>query len=284
MKLLVMPNPARIDPRICLVRITKELELAQYQLLMGDNLLESGGFGECVVFGKLEDHLAQCDTIVAVGGDGTIIHAAKLAASAGKPILGINAGFLGFTAAMDFDKIGNIKKLITGEYHIQKHMLLDVKVSGESCPLATYTAVNDAVIYRGASPGMVDVSVEMSGKNTINNKVQKFRADGLIFATPTGSTAYSLSAGGPVVDPTINCIITTPICPHSLSARPIVFSSDAELTAHITGSAMFSVDGETAVDLGRSSKIEIKKSSQTADFITFEGKNFAENLYEKLKG
>ena len=293
MNLLIIHNPTRIDPKICLARIMSGLSGAEYRLLLEDNL-RAEELDERIVFGKIEGHLAGCDAVVAVGGDGTIIHAAKMAADARKPILGINAGYLGFTAALEFDNIESIGRLTSGDYNIQRRMLLDVRIAeknGQPCDDMSHTAVNDAVIYRGASSGMAGVSVEMSGRKTnfdevqrFRDEVQRFRGDGLIFATPTGSTAYSLSAGGPVVDPVLNCIISTPICPHSLSARPIVFSSGAELTAHISGSAALSVDGETPIDLGSDSVINIKRSDRTADFITFEGKNFAENLYEKLRG
>ncbi len=159
----------------------------------------------------------DCDVILAVGGDGTILRVAKQAAIFDKPVLGINAGHLGFMASLEKNELSRLSLLLAGDYRVERRMMLKAEVqdSREGC----FYCLNDAVISYGKFSQMIDLSVFVEGQEL------HYRADGIIFSTPTGSTAYSLSAGGPVVDPSLHAIVMTPICPHSMAARPLVIGA-----------------------------------------------------------
>lgn len=221
------------------------------------------------------------DVTITVGGDGTIIHNAKFAAKYKKPLIGVNMGRLGFVAGLEYDEIDELVKLLSGDYKIRKRMLLSVELE---CDQKTekFLAVNEAVLTRDILKPIIDISVTLSGEEIIS-----YRADGMIFATPTGSTAYSLSSGGPVVEPDMDCILITPIAPHSLSSRNVVFKSDSVLTATIDNAdstqGYLVIDGEKNVRLSENDKITIRKSELELELIVLKEKNFYTLLNEKLK-
>ncbi len=224
---------------------------------------------------QLPQHTA--DIIIAIGGDGTIMHIAKQAAESGTPVLGVNSGKLGFLAGMEIDEIDLLQHLFDGGYHIDERMLLDVAVKGRK---GTYLAMNEAVVSRGALSRLVDLTVESN-----DNDVMRYRADGVLVATPTGSTAYSLSAGGPVVDPRVACLLLTPICPHSLYARSYVFKEDTVLRVHTEnarGETFLTVDGETEVHIPVGSAVTVQKSALTARLVRLKTQSFQDVLQEKL--
>lgn len=225
--------------------------------------------------------LRDCDVIVAVGGDGTIIHCARFAAGAGKPILGVNVGRLGFVAGLETDEFDELGKLVRGDYAVQERMLLEIRVPSEG-GRETFTALNDAVIARGSFSHMLDLKVSCGGEGGFS-----YRADGLIVSTPTGSTAYSLSAGGPVVDPAMRCILLSPICPHSLLSRTVVFGPDARLGVQADeggeGEILLTVDGEAPVRFkGKTGNIEFGRSEKTVGIIRLKEIGFFEAVNRKL--
>ena len=228
-----------------------------------------------------ESLFRQCDIAVTVGGDGTIIHHAKYAAEFGKPLLGVNLGRIGFVANIEPSELCELKKLLSGEYEIQRRMLLDISIEkkGET---QTFLAVNEAVIHRDSLSSMVDISVSLSGEHIIT-----YRADGMLFATPTGSTAYSFSAGGPVVQPDLDCVLLTPVCPHALSSRQVVFGADAVLTASVLPSSdlkcYMTVDGQNYVPISSDDTVTVRKSEKELQLIILKEKNFYTLLNEKLK-
>ena len=227
----------------------------------------------------------KCDLAVTVGGDGTIIHSAKYAAKADKPMIGVNVGRLGFAAEVEPDNIEDLNRLLIGDYSVQKRMLLDVTVRDKDDKDGrekTYLAVNEANIARGQLSRMIDISVSLD-----NSPISSYHADGLLFSTPTGSTAYALSAGGPVIYPEMKCILLTPVCPHSLISRSVVFGSNAVLTARIKLNdsipAVLSIDGERNISITPDDFITIKKSDKSLKLITLYDRNFYQLLNEKLK-
>ena len=233
------------------------------------------------VFSTAEDVIRACDIAVTVGGDGTIIHNAKFAALYQKPLLGVNLGRIGFVANIEPDELDELKRLLSGDYHIQRRMLLEInKTRGEDS--VTYTAVNEAVIHRDSLSSMVDISVGISGERIIT-----YRADGMLFATPTGSTAYSFSAGGPVIEPDMRCILLTPVCPHALSSRQVVFGENAVLTARVQQrydhKCYMTVDGQNYVRISSEDTVTVKKSALELQLIILKEKNFYTLLNEKLK-
>ena len=239
---------------------------------------------EIVTFGAYEDILQACDIVIVVGGDGTVTKHAPDAALHDKPVLGINGGHLGFLSGLEKTEISLLTNLLTGEYKVKDRMLLEAQVYDENGTLLySNLCLNDAVIGRGSDLRMVDVSVELNGK-----LLARHRADGVIIATPTGSTAYSMSAGGPVVDPHIECMIVTPICSHSLTARSVVCSSESTLV--LTNSSdknnirqmCLTTDSDEPVNIPYGGKAVIKKADIAVKFIRIKRQSFYEILQEKM--
>ncbi len=223
--------------------------------------------------------LQEADVVLALGGDGTLIHAAKHAASFGRAVLGINCGHLGFMAGMEADDLSALDLLKTEPLPISRRMMLEVTVHSAVGERVFY-ALNEAVISRGNPSRMICLSVQCDG-----DPVVSYRADGVIVATPTGSTAYSLSAGGPVVDPTVNCLLMTPICPHSLHTRPYIFGEDVCLTLcpESEGRETYlTVDGEESVALACGDTVTVRRSTLAARIIQLRSTAFYEVLERKL--
>ena len=223
----------------------------------------------------------SCDVLLTVGGDGTIIHSARYAASFGKPILGINLGRLGYVAELEADEICMLKKLVKGDYSIESRIILDVNVNRMNNERESYTAINDAVVSRGSLSRIIDLQVAIDG-----SYVSSYRADGLLVSTPTGSTAYALSAGGPVIAPNLKCIELVPICPHSLSARCVIPSGESVLTikaASPDSKSFLTIDGQISVELNENDTVEVKASEQILNMIVLKDRNFFKLAGEKLK-
>ena len=223
----------------------------------------------------------ECDLVIAIGGDGTILNSAKNAVEYSKTVLGVNAGNLGFLASMEPSETDRLFKAINGEYIVEKRMMLEIDVPTED-GCRKYHAINEAVVCKGALSRIIEIDVKCAGK-----RVNNIRADGIIISTPTGSTAYSLSAGGPVTDPALDCILLTPICPHSLLSRTTIFSDDKQLditvnSANCDNTAYLTIDGQKVVDISQASELNIKKSDKYALLATFKDKPFYEVLNEKI--
>ena len=208
------------------------------------------------------DQLSCADFVTVVGGDGTIVHAAKQAAEYNIPVLGINSGRVGFLAGLEPEEAHLIAQIAKGEYQVDTRMLLAVEYEEKGKTITRY-ALNEAVVTRNGPARMIDISL----KDGLQGGQMEYRADGLIIATPTGSTAYSLSAGGPVLDPFIEGLIVSPLSPFSLQARSIVFSPAHQLqvTARCPagGQIIVCVDGEEFADVTNQT-ITVKKATNRA--------------------
>ncbi len=246
--------------------------------------------------GTAQEVIRDTDITVTVGGDGTIIHNAKFAALykkpllginlgrigfVAKPLLGINLGRIGFVANIEPDELSELSKLLTGDYRIQSRMLLEITVDKDGAE-SRYTAVNEVVLHRDTLANLIDISVELGEERMIS-----YRADGMLFSTPTGSTAYSFSAGGPVIEPDMRCILLNPICPHALSTRPVVFGEDSVLRARVWPSSTFkcylTVDGQYHIPISSDDTVTVKKSPLELSLVILKEKNFYKLLSEKLK-
>lgn len=222
------------------------------------------------------------DVIIVLGGDGSILSAARYCISSGVPILGINLGRLGYMAEIEADETEMLARLFTGDYGIEERIMLDVSVyrRGEKL-VSRASALNDAVISNGSVARMVDIELSEGG-----TFVSNYRADGLIFSTPTGSTAYSLSAGGPVIDPNMRCICVTPICPHSFAAKPIIFSESALLCAknicEREKSLFLTLDGKINIEIFRGDTVKIRRSESHTRLIKLKDKGFYAVLHSKM--
>ncbi len=230
----------------------------------------------------LEDCVDRCDALIAIGGDGTILHAGKTAARHGKPILGINAGRLAFMAGLERGELDRLKDLLDGNYTLDKRMLLEVLLFDEKggC-LDRIDCMNDVVFTRAVNRNIIDVSVESNGRF-----VNEYRGDGVIFSTPTGSTAYALAAGGPVINPTIESILLTPICSHSFNRHSIVFRPDERMTVFASKSdeteLCLSCDGEPPILIRPGCCTVVQRSRTTAEFIRIKQDNFIEIFNSKM--
>lgn len=277
MKIAVIPNLNKRDAEAYTARIVSLLRQCGAEVLMHASL--AGDYGGTVACVSHEEMVARCDVVIAVGGDGTIIHTARHASRADKPILGVNLGRLGFLAGVERDELHLLRRLFDGSYTVRRHMMLDVTVHGAAGE-KTYCALNDAVVS-GAQSKIFDFGLSVDGSETY-----RFRADGLILATPTGSTAYSLSAGGPVLDPQMDCILFTPICPHSLFNRSTVFSADKRLTvsadSEYSGDVFLTVDGDDPICIARSDTISVRRSERATLLIKMDDRNFYDIVNRKI--
>ncbi|MEW6042290.1 MAG: NAD(+)/NADH kinase [Elusimicrobiota bacterium] len=228
------------------------------------------------------------DICLALGGDGTILKIAETASRAGIPVVGVNVGSLGFLSEFDTQEIyEEIKKIAEGKFRTEKRILLDIsysKTKGRRHTLikSGLTALNDCVVRSGSSGRVILLNLKIG-----NIPVSGYTADGLIVATPTGSTAYSLASGGPIINPALNVLVITPISPHALSQRPIIVSSDEELSIEIPEyksnyNIIISVDGQRNFEVTAPSEVRLKKSKLFLKLITNPGKGYYEILRKKL--
>ena len=220
-----------------------------------------------------ENLYEESNVIIAIGGDGSFIHTAKQCAIAGKPVLCINAGNLAFLAGLEANELELLKSLLNGNYTKEKHMMLKCYLETDGKSEMIGYCLNDIAVARGKAFNVLNFNAYCDDKI-----VNFYRADGIIVSTPTGSTAYSWSAGGPVIDPALSCIIMTPLCTHSPLNRSMVFNSSSKIsiTAPDNGDKdiVISLDGETNIDLPQNGKVIIEKSDISAEFIRIKSDEF----------
>lgn len=224
----------------------------------------------------------SCDMAVVLGGDGTILESARRVAPIGIPIVGINLGRLGYMAELEVGEIDKLEQIVRGDYETEERSMLSVDiVTGDGRIRSSSYALNDAVISNGSISRIVDLELSEGGV-----LISSYRSDGIIISTPTGSTAYSMSAGGAVVDPRLSCICVTPICPHSLSARPIVFPDSATISiknvCQREKMLYLTIDGRANFELFRGESVEITRSPLTTKFIKLNQSGFYIKLRQKM--
>jgi len=229
-----------------------------------------------------EKFLKEVDLIISLGGDGTLLRAARLAATEDIPVFGVNLGGLGFLTQIGINDLEkSLEKLYQGRYFIDERMMLNCTVKRKEEEIKKFTALNDIVIGKGAFARIICLATYVN-----NDYVITYSADGLVVSTSTGSTAYSLSAGGPILNPNINSIILTPICPHTLSARPLIIGENDQVKIKLESSeekVMVTIDGQEGFVLKTKDEVIIKKSDHKAQLITFKEKSFYAILREKLR-
>ncbi|HOO26092.1 MAG TPA: NAD(+)/NADH kinase [Clostridiales bacterium] len=274
----IEPNLTRANAYEVTREVCHELDKLGAKYLMTKENKENFSDTGASFFNKKEI-FSKADIFIAIGGDGTIIRCAKEALQFNKPVLGINAGRLAFMAGLERHEIHLLKNLLTGEYCVEKRMLLKTVLTDGEKLFASDYCVNDTVVTRPGRAKLLEIKVERHGKRLI-----KYYADGLIISTPTGSTAYSLSAGGPIIDPELESIMLTPICAHSLFARPFVLNSDSEICIKVPEEeeVIYFCDGGEAQRITANSHIMIKKSELSADFIRIKPDTFVDVLNSKL--
>ena len=226
---------------------------------------------------------SDTDVIVTFGGDGTILSKCEKAASFEKPIIGVNLGHLGFLCSLEKDELPLLAKLVTGEYSIEERMMAEIKLTDGGIS-REFCALNEVVISSSIVSKLTEIEVECNGKTTLT-----YKSDGLIISTPSGSTAYSLSAGGPVIDATTSLLCLTPICPISTLNRPIIFSGDTVLriqgkTLGQSRDIVVTPDGRTNAKLTADAVIEVRKSDLVTRIVRFKEGRFYDIVNKKLFG
>ena len=233
-------------------------------------------------FSRLDREIHDADLIICFGGDGTILHMSKTATRAGIPILGVNIGTMGFMAELESTELDELKRLATGDYTIDKRMMLDVTVFRERDIIFHDICLNDVVITKGAVARIVHLAVACDGVEAM-----ECGGDGVIVATPTGSTAYSLSAGGPIVEPAAHSILVTPICAHDVGSRCMVTSDqrviNVKLTRNARRNAYLSVDGGKSVRLNMGDVTTIKKSNLETSLVRLKDRSFYDVVNQKFR-
>ena len=233
-------------------------------------------------FYNLDRELPNADAVICFGGDGTILHMAKAATRHGVPILGVNIGTMGFMAELEASEMEQLAKLAEDDYTLDERMMLDVTVCRDRDIIFHDICLNDAVITKGAVARIVHLSVKCDGVQAM-----ECGGDGVIIATPTGSTAYSLSAGGPVVEPEAHSILVTPICAHDVGSRCIVASDKRKITVSFVRNArrnaFLSVDGGRALRMNAGDVASICKSPMTTKLIRLKNNSFYDVMNVKFK-
>ena len=221
------------------------------------------------------------DAVIVLGGDGTMLRAARLIGARGVPIVGINMGSLGFLTEVRLDEMyAALENLLEGRYGIEERVLLTVEVLRDDAQLACYLALNDAVINKGALARIIELEIRIGEQPSLFT-----RSDGLIISTPTGSTAYSLAAGGPIMYPTLEAFVVISICPHSLANRPLVMPDRQELQVrlHRGQDVMLTVDGQVGMPLRPNDRIRVRRAEATLRLLLPLRKRFFNILSEKLQ-
>ena len=280
MNIVLYPNFRKPNALPTALKVCDKLSSLDIEIAADEKYREEFKDKPFVKFGSIDDIVSRCDIIIAIGGDGTILKASHYASEYNKPLLGINTGHLGFMASMEIDELENLSKLKTSDYKIETRMMLDISQIRDNTLISKYTALNDIVIAR---PYSKISDFEISTDNIV---VSSIRSDGVVFSTPTGSTAYALSAGGPIVEPYLECIQLTPICPHSLSSRTMLFSPERKIEVrHFSNEkaeVYFSVDGRPEVQVERNDVLVVSRSLKKLRLIDINGNSFFDAVNNKL--
>lgn len=229
-----------------------------------------------------EEICSKIDCLLVLGGDGTFLRGARYVVGTDIPILGVNLGRLGFLTEIEVSEVYiYLEKLLTGDFSIEERSMLFAKVKRDNASIGNFFALNDFVIYKGSFSRLITLDVSLG-----DEYISSYSADGIIISTPTGSTAYSLSAGGPIVYPGLNVSILTPVCPHSLSARPLVIPPDKVIKVSINAvnaSAKLTVDGQCGFQLKNGDVVIIENAQYVTKLIRIKENSFFNILREKLK-
>jgi NAD+ kinase len=226
--------------------------------------------------------VSDADLIVVLGGDGTMISAARMVGDGDIPVLGINYGSLGYLTDFRIEEmLPALDAIIAGEYDIDRRVMLDVELLRGEEQITSGRVLNDVVVNKSALARIIDIEVQLNGLF-----VNDFRADGLIVSTPTGSTAYNLSAGGPIVYPSMNAVVVTPICPFTLTNRPLVIPDSAEITLKLESGnegVILTLDGQLGFDMKVGDVVRTRKSSTTLNLVRPTNRNYFDVLRDKLR-
>lgn len=281
MRVLLMPNfskPRTWEVLRELCKIMEKLQMTAVAVKEDREAMTSQGIGPVEGdWDRAENAAFSCDLILSVGGDGTMIHSAQCAAQAGKPVVGVNLGRLGFLAQIEAEDLERyLLRLRDGSCTREKRFAIRADFSRGEIPSLPF-AINDIVFLKAPEQNLVEFEVLCNGK-----LIDRYYADGLIFSTPTGSTAYALSAGGPVMDPALRAVTIIPICPHAMAVRPIVLGGEKTVSLRCEGELWAVADGARRVFMAPGETATVGASQLEPEFISFGENEFFEILTAKL--
>lgn len=279
MKILLVPNSNEKSEELA-ARMIGMLTSRGDKVIMFPRFEEK--FSEAEILSE-EECFSSADMCIVLGGDGAVLHAGKSAALYGVPVLAVNTGRVGFLTALEefeSEKICDAAKSM----RVEKRTMLEVNVIDKNgAVIFSDIALNEAVISRGEISRIIEIALSVNGK-----EINSVRGDGLIIATPTGSTAYSMSAGGPILSPEVAAMTVTPICPYTLASRSVVLPDDAEISARVFGlgdsTAMLTVDGNVPYSLEEGMRVVVKRSDKSLNLLMTDGATFYEKIKTKLFG
>jgi NAD+ kinase len=264
-----------LDEALLIVKVLREKGI---RVFLPETAASIAGLEDCIASSDVIR--SESDILISMGGDGTLLRAARFVGRSEIPILGINLGRLGFLTETQVSSWGDaIDRIQQGQYQIVERMLLSCEVRRDNQVILGGDALNDVVIHRGAVSRLLDLEIFID-----EGYVGTYSADGLIISTPTGSTAYSLSCGGPIVNPEVSCLLLTAICPHTLSARPLIISDREKVMVkeRVIDGISLTLDGHLNFVLLKNDEVRVEKASYGMKFVHFE-KTFYRTVQEKLK-
>lgn len=283
MKIVMTPNPYR-DRNFKLVEQAADILRdcgVETRICLPFDVDKNFELPKDIKLHDLNREIKNADMLICFGGDGTILHSSKIATKHHVPILGVNMGTMGFMAELESTDLALLPRIAAGEYQVEKRMMLRVQVHNEGRELFNDIALNDAAITKGAVARVIQMSVDCDGVEAINCS-----GDGVIICTPTGSTAYSMSAGGPIVEPSAQNIIITPICAHAFQAKGIVTAPWRTISVRLgklgRRNAFLSVDGGRAFRLNVGDVVTVRKAEQETRLVRVKGTSFYEILNNKF--
>ncbi|MCI5537331.1 MAG: NAD(+)/NADH kinase [Oscillospiraceae bacterium] len=281
MKAVIIPNLTRTNGYSITKEVCDRLGKSGIDYYFDNSYSDKLEFVNKNKFVNIDSVLPESDLVISVGGDGSILNASKKAVKYDVPVLGVNAGNLAYLMGIENDELFLLDRLTDKDYTVEERIMLDVKTYMGSDLIFSSECLNDAVFARGMRLQLTELSLFCDGKH-----VNDYKTDGIIISTPTGSTAYNLSAGGPVAQPDVELIMMTPICPHSLTARTILFNVNSNLTVikpkNSKRELLLSCDGEEAFSLPSGSRTVVGSSNKKARFIKIKDDSFTDILNEKL--
>lgn len=276
----LVANPEKATHCVTLVRRAAKILLAQHRSVWCDPTTSAMVNGELPSATSLDDLGRRSDLLLVFGGDGTMLRVAREVAGLSVPLLGINAGHMGFLTSVQSDQLAQaLRKLPAGKFAIEERDLLEATVQ-RGQEQTVHKALNDFVLSRGAASRLIELEVQVNGE-----LLTRYRCDGFIASSPTGSTAYSLAAGGAIVSPDSEVFVLTPICPHTLSIRPVVVNIRSTIQVTLLSErlvATLTADGQPAAELSRGDTVTIRRSDRTLRWLRLEGTSFFKTLREKL--
>ena len=284
MKIILAPNPYRDKQFQTALQAKKILEECGCvtRMCLPFDVDRDFELPRTIRFTDIRTEIRDADMLICFGGDGTILHTSKIATQHNLPVLGVNIGTMGFIAELESTELQLLRRIAAGEYEIERRKMLDVMVTRDGNVLQRETCLNDVVITKGAVARVVRLAVYCD-----QVQAMEFGGDGVVIATPTGSTAYSLSAGGPVVEPEAGVMVITPICAHDVQSRPIVTSDRRVISVRLERSgkrnAFLSVDGGRAIRLGAGDTVQVACSPYETQLVRLKDRSFFDIVNHKFR-